>query len=133
MKHTNINFNKKILYYFIYFVLCIKFLYILFFLFDKYLNISNKIKNRKGSQNETPTTHDNSEKLEKKIFYYKTLSENIFIVSISILVIYLFYPYHRNDLLTEFLNNKYGKFLIFIYGIFVLISFNWQSFRPEFI
>jgi hypothetical protein len=74
-----------------------------------------------------------NEKLEKRIDYYKTLSENIFIVSSSALLVYLFYPYHHNDLLNEFLNNKYGKFIIFIYSFVILATFDWQSFRPTII
>jgi hypothetical protein len=63
-------------------------------------------------------------KLEKRISYYKNLTENIFIVLVSILLIYLFNPYHDH----KYLDDKYVKALFFIYGILMLITFDWSEF-----
>jgi hypothetical protein len=64
-------------------------------------------------------------KLEKKITYYKNLTENIFIVLVSILLIYLFNPYYDNKYL---LDDKHVKFLVFMYGTLMLITFDWSEF-----
>jgi heme/copper-type cytochrome/quinol oxidase subunit 2 len=112
----------KILYAFIFFILLIKFIYFILFIINKYLVIYYKFE-KKDNQ-------ENNEKFKEKISYYKLLTENVFIVSSSILLAYLFYPYHTNDLLNNFINNKYGKFLIFVYSFVILITFDWQSFKP---
>jgi hypothetical protein len=64
-------------------------------------------------------------KLEKRISYCKNLTENLFMVLVSILLIYLFNPYHDNKYL---LDDKYVKALLFIYGILMLITFDWTVF-----
>lgn len=127
MKNTHFKLRIKILYYLIYFILFIKFAYLFFFIYDKYLKIHYR-----GVQKNKTDTKTNEKQIEK-INYYKTLFENVFIVSSSILLAYLFYPYHHNDLLQNFINNKIGRFLIFVYSFVVLITFNWQSFKPDFI
>jgi len=63
-------------------------------------------------------------KLEKRISYYRNLTENIFIVLVSLLLIYLFNPYHDN----KYLDDKYVKVLFFIYGILMLVTFDWSEF-----
>jgi hypothetical protein len=64
-------------------------------------------------------------KLEKKVLYCKKLTENLFMVLVAILLIYLFNPYHDNKYL---LDDKYVKILLFIYGILMLITFDWTVF-----
>jgi predicted MFS family arabinose efflux permease len=64
-------------------------------------------------------------KLEKRVSYCKTLTENLFMVLVSILLIYLFNPYHENKYL---LDDKYVKALLFIYGILMLVTFDWTVF-----
>ena len=110
-------FNKlslqlnTIFYYFIYFIILVKGLFLFFAVWNFYL----KKKHGRGG-GET--------KLEKRVLYYKNLTENIFIVSVSLLLIYLFNPYHDN----KYLDNKYVKILFFIYGILMLITFDWSEF-----
>ena len=106
--HTN-----TILYYFIYFIILVKCLFLFFAVWNFYL----KKKNDRG---------DSETKLEKNVSYYKNLMENIFMVLVSILLIYLFNPYHENKYL---LDDKYIKALLFIYGILILVTFDWSEFR----
>jgi hypothetical protein len=107
-------FNKlslklnTIFYYFIYFIVLVKGLFLFFVVWNLYL------KKKNGGET----------KLEKKISYYKNLTENIFIVLVSLLLIYLFNPYHDN----KYLDDKYVKILFFIYGILMLVTFDWSEF-----
>ena len=133
MKNTYNKLHKKILYNFVYFILFIKFVYLFLFILSKYLKIDDRIAVKRHIEADVYGNTDNiAKKYEtlEKVLYYKTLSENIFIIASSILLVYLFYPYHHNDLLNDFLNNQNGKFLIFIYSLVILLTFDWQSFRP---
>uniref|UniRef100_A0A6C0ET35 Uncharacterized protein n=1 Tax=viral metagenome TaxID=1070528 RepID=A0A6C0ET35_9ZZZZ len=134
MIHSYNKLHKKIIYYFIIFIVFIKFIYLFFFILTKYLKIDYKIQ-YKIADNKNVNNNiviKNDEKLQK-IIYYKTIAENIFIISTSILLIYLFYPYHNKNIINEYLNDVLLKLVIFIYGIVILITFDWRSFSPEFI
>jgi hypothetical protein len=78
------------------------------------------LKKKHGNSNGSAET-----KLEKRISYCKNLTENLFMVLVSVLLIYLFNPYHENKYL---LDDKYVKTLLFIYGILMLITFDWSVF-----
>lgn len=106
--------SNTIFYCFIYFIILMKCLFLFFAVWNFYL----KKKNGGGSGSSNKT------KLEKWISYYKNLTENIFIILVSILLIYLFNPYHDN----KYLDDKYVKVLFFIYGILMLITFDWTEF-----
>ena len=114
-------FNKlslqlnTIFYYFIYFIILVKGLFLFFVVWNLYL----KKKHGRGGGSSGGET-----KLEKKISYYKNMTENIFIVLVSLLLIYLFNPYHDN----KYLDDKYVKILFFIYGILMLVTFDWSEF-----
>jgi hypothetical protein len=103
---------NTIFYCFIYFIILMKVLFVFFAMCNFYLKKKNG-----NSGGET--------KLEKKITYYKNLTENIFIVLVSILLIYLFNPYYDNKYL---LDDKHVKFLVFMYGTLMLITFDWSEF-----
>ena len=105
--HTN-----TILCYFIYFIILVKCLFLFFAVWNFYL----KKKHGRG---------DGETKLEKRISYCKNLTENLFMVLVSVLLIYLFNPYHENKYL---LDDKYVKALLFIYGILILVTFDWTVF-----
>jgi hypothetical protein len=117
MQNYNCNSSLHLTFFliFVYFIVLIKCLFLFFVIFNVYLKIKNKSPN---------IDIDIDTKLEKRVLYYKNLTENIFIVSVSILLIYLFNPYHDN----KYLDIKYVKFLFFIYGIITLITFDWNSF-----
>jgi hypothetical protein len=106
--------KNAIFYCFIYFIIFVKVLFLFFVVWNIYL----KKKNGRGGSNGVET------KLEKRVSYYKNLTENIFIVLVSILLIYLFNPYHDN----KYLDDKYVKVLFFIYGILMLGTFDWSKF-----
>uniref|UniRef100_A0A6C0EEL4 Uncharacterized protein n=1 Tax=viral metagenome TaxID=1070528 RepID=A0A6C0EEL4_9ZZZZ len=106
--------SNTFFYYFIYFIILMKGLFLFFAMWNFYL----KKKNGRGGDS------GNKTKLEKRISYYKNLTENIFIVLVSILLIYLFNPYHDN----KYLDDKYVKVLFFIYGFLMLITFDWSEF-----
>jgi hypothetical protein len=99
---------NTIFYCFIYFIILVKGLFLFFVVWNFYL------KKKNGGET----------KLEKKISYYKNMTENIFIVLVSLLLIYLFNPYHDN----KYLDDKYVKILFFIYGILMLVTFDWSEF-----
>ena len=106
--------SNTIFFYFVYFIIFVKGLFLFFSIWNYYL----KKKHGGGGGNGGET------KLEKKVSYYKKLTENIFIVLVSILLIYLFNPYHDN----KYLDNKYVKILFCIYGILTLVTFDWSEF-----
>ena len=101
--------------YFIYFIILIKILFLFFAVWNFYL----KKKHGRGGGTGGET------KLEKRVLYYKNFTENLFMVLVSILLIYLFNPYHENKYL---LDDKYVKALLFIYGLLILITFDWSVF-----
>jgi predicted MFS family arabinose efflux permease len=115
-------FNKLSLYAntifscFVYFIILVKCLFLFFVVWNFYL----KKKHGNGGGNGSAET-----KLEKRISYCKNLTENLFMVLVSVLLIYLFNPYHENKYL---LDDKYVKTLLFIYGILMLITFDWSVF-----
>ena len=113
-KFTHSLHSNTIFYCFIYFIILMKGLFLFFVVWNFYL----KKKNGRGGDS------GNKTKLEKKISYYKNFTENIFIVLVSILLIYLFNPYHDN----KYLNDKKVKILFFIYGFLMLITFDWSEF-----
>jgi len=101
---------------FIYFIILMKCLFLFFAVWNFYLK---KKHGREGGSS------GGEAKLEKRVSYCKTLTENLFMVLVSILLIYLFNPYHENKYL---LDDKYVKALLFIYGILMLVTFDWTVF-----
>lgn len=110
--YNKMSLNTTLFTYFIYLIILVKCLFFFFAVWNFYL------KKKSGG------ISGNSGKLEKKVLYCKNLTENIFIVSVSILLIYLFNPYHDN----KYLDNKKVKILFFIYGILMLVTFDWTEF-----
>jgi len=94
------------------------------FLFFVVWNFYLKKKNGRSGGSSSGSSSGSETKLEKKVLYYKNLTENIFIVLVSLLLIYLFNPYHDN----KYLDNKKVKALFFIYGILMLVTFDWSEF-----
>ena len=111
---------NSIFYCFIYFIILVKGLFLFFVAWNFYL----KKNHGHGGGHSGDGSSGSETKLEKRVLYYKNLTENIFIVSVSLLLIYLFNPYHDN----KYLDNKYVKILFFIYGILMLITFDWSEF-----
>ena len=66
-------------------------------------------------------------KLAKKLVYWKERCEFIFIVSMSILCIYLFFPLWTK---TVPINHE-TRVLLFIFGIIILITSDWGLFFKQ--
>jgi heme/copper-type cytochrome/quinol oxidase subunit 2 len=97
--------------YFILFILIIKLIYIILALIHLYLKI-------KGRENNS---------LDLKIVSYKDQLEIVFVISMSILLLYLFYPKHINppEIDTQ------SRLLLFLYGIIILFTLDWTKFINE--
>jgi hypothetical protein len=66
-------------------------------------------------------------KLDKQVEYWKERSEFVFILLMSVLLIYLFHPYNsRIDKIT-----KETKVLLFLFGFILIIRANWNIFIQE--
>ena len=63
-------------------------------------------------------------KLESDVLYWKGKIEIIYIFIMTIILLYIFFPYGRN---TRFLTKKMCH-LIFLYGIVSLLTLNWIEF-----
>lgn len=97
--------------YLILFILLIKIIYAILLVIHIYL----KIKGRADDS------------LDSKIVFYKDNLEIVFIISMSILLIYLFYPRHINppEIDTQ------SRLLLFLYGIIILFTLDWSKFIDE--
>ena len=97
--------------YFIVFILITKLIYAILLVIHIYL----KIKGRADDS------------LDSKIVFYKDNLEIVFIISMSILLIYLFYPRHINppEIDTQ------SRLLLFLYGIIILFTLDWSKFIDE--
>ena len=78
-------------------------------------NVYLKFKNKTGSD------------LDKEILFWKERVEFVFIVLMSILLIYLFNPI-RNKM---FMINNETKLLLYLFGIVLIITADWKSFLKE--
>ena len=96
--------------YFIIFVIAINFLFVilstLLFFINKY-------------GNETDT--------EGKLLYWKERVEFIFIVNMSIILLYLFYTFREKPIAID----KESQILLFVYGILILLTAKWDLFISE--
>ena len=101
------NFFKS----YIYLIFFIKIVFILTSIMQLYLNL----KGKKTSE------------LDKKIVYLKEKFEFIFVFLMSLLLIYLFNPLTNNINIID----KETKTLLFLFGLILLITANWETFITE--
>uniref|UniRef100_A0A6C0E802 Uncharacterized protein n=1 Tax=viral metagenome TaxID=1070528 RepID=A0A6C0E802_9ZZZZ len=119
IKNNNkLSLKESLFFYFIYFIILVKCLFFFFALWNLYL------ENKDGRGRSNDSDSDSETKLKKRVQYYKIVTEDIFIVLVSLLLIYLFNPYHNN----KYLDSKYVKAVFFIYGLLMLITFDWSEF-----
>jgi uncharacterized protein YhhL (DUF1145 family) len=64
---------------------------------------------------------------DKKIEYWKERLEFVFVILMAILFIYLFNPYTGSSILIT----SETKTLLYLFGIFLLITANWEDFFKE--
>jgi hypothetical protein len=97
--------------YFIYLIFVVKITFILLTLTQKYYNFSGK----EGAD------------VYKNITYWKDRIEFIFIILMSILLIYLFNPkFNRENLI-----NSETKVLLFLFGFILVFTAKWNIFIEE--
>lgn len=101
------NYPKHLFDYFIIFIFFIKLIYLILLLYSFVLIIKN--------ENNTKKYNDVIE--SKKIF------EFIFIISMSILLIYVFHPFKN-----YFRINNNIKILLFVYGLIIILNAPWSLF-----
>lgn len=65
--------------------------------------------------------------LDKKVFYWKERFEFIFFLLMAILLIYLFNPRMERNVII----NGETKLLLYLFGIVLLITSNWDTFFHE--
>jgi hypothetical protein len=97
--------------YFIVFILITKLIYAILLVIHIYL----KIKGRADDS------------LDSKIVFYKDNLEIVFVISMSILLIYLFYPRHINPPEVD----AQSRLLLFLYGIIILFTLDLSKFIDE--
>ena len=96
---------------YIYFIFAVKILFILSAITTRYLKIKNK---------------ENSETY-KILSYWKERIEFVFVILMSILLIYLFNPrQNRSNMI-----NGETKILLYLFGFVLLITANWSTFFGE--
>ena len=103
--------------FFIFFIIFLKIVFISLSLISIYLKRTTK---------EKPETQEDS-KLIIQIDYWEMRFEFIFNIMMSILLIYVFNP-NSNNL---YLITNETKFLLYLFGIILIIKSNWSEFFKE--
>jgi len=104
--------------YFVYFIILVKVIYLALVVSLLYLKFKSH-----GS-------HSNFQRDEvQKITYWKERVELIFIVNMSILLIYLFYPWREKVMIID----DKARVLLFAYGIIILFAGKWANVFGEWI
>jgi hypothetical protein len=96
---------------YILFVFFIKILFVLFAVIEKYYIIR----------------HKEDTDFRKKMTFWKTRLEFIFVFLMALLCIYLFNPFINETVLID--NNT--QVLLFVYGFIILITADWKTFFHE--
>ena len=71
-------------------------------------------------------TTSSFDKYDTKILYWKERTEFVFIVSMSILLIYYFHPFIKSNPMSS-----ETRLLFFMFGWIILITANWKIFITE--
>ena len=59
-------------------------------------------------------------------YYYKNLFHSLFLLEISLLMLYLFNPLYKKNTLIS----RHIKIYLFLYALLILISIDWKSLLP---
>ena len=103
--------------FFIYFIVFVKFIFIGAKMMEKV--VEHQLKNTKDAKEKGKLT-----KQMVQLVYISDRAEFVFIISMSLLLIYIFNP--KNPKLTKI--NTETSILLFLYGIIVLITAHWDTF-----
>jgi len=104
--------------YFVYFIIFVKIIYGLLAVSLLYVKVKNHGSHLNLWRDEV-----------QKITYWKERVEIIFIVNMSILLIYLFYPWREKAMVID----ENARLLLFAYGIIILFAGKWASVFGEWI
>jgi hypothetical protein len=97
--------------YFVFFIILIKIVFMLSAIGHIYFSHSTK---------------PNVKKIDDKLLYFKERTEFIFIISMSILLIYHFNPHFSKKII-----NEETSFLFFLFGLVLIITAKWSLFITE--
>jgi len=65
--------------------------------------------------------------LDKRIVYWKERLEFLFVILMSMLLIYLFNPRHNHNIMID----HHTKILLYLFGFILLITAKWHTFFEE--
>jgi len=65
--------------------------------------------------------------LDKNIIYWKERTEFIFVILMSLLLIYLFNPAYNHNIMIDY----EMKFLLYLFGFLLIINAKWSTFFEE--
>jgi len=111
---------------FIFYIFFTKLLFVFFSLLKIYYEWKNKKLEKKTGNTETQEYKENTKIIENLEFYKKRF-EFTFIMSMSILLIYLFHPYQKS---LPLITNE-TRFLIFLFAFILIATANWGIFIKE--
>ena len=110
--------------FFIFYIFLVKILFVLF----STLEIFYKEKNKKLKDNEKESKEKKeNEKIINNLDYWKKRFEFIYIICMSLLLLYLFYPYQKTYLLIT----PKIRLLIFLFAFILITTSNWALFFKE--
>ena len=107
--------------FFIFYIFLVKILFVLF----STLEIFYKEKNKKIKDNKKESKEN--EKIIDNLDYWKKRFEFIYIICMSLLLLYLFYPYQKTHLLIT----PKIRLLIFLFAFILITTSNWALFFKE--
>lgn len=96
---------------YIYLIIVIKLLFVVMTIYHLYLKAKGK-----GDSD-----------LDKKVVYWKERIEFLFVILMSILLIYLFNPRHDHKSLID----QHVKLLLYLFGFILLLTAKWNTFFEE--
>ena len=107
--------------FFIFYIFLVKILFVLF----STLEIFYKEKNKKLEDNKKENKEN--KKIINSLEYWKKRFEFIYIICMSFLLLYLFYPYQKTYLLIT----PKIRLLIFLFAFILITTSNWALFFKE--
>lgn len=107
--------------FFIFYIFLVKILFVLF----STLEIFYKKENKKLEYNEKESKEN--EKIIDNLDYWKKRFEFIYIICMSLLLLYLFYPYQKTYLVIT----PKIRLLIFLFAFILITTSNWALFFKE--
>ena len=123
------NYTNYIYSSYIYFIIIIKIIFIILSIYSIILS-KKTTKTTKTKTTKTKTTKTTLNDKYFKIIYWRERMEFIFIISMAILLIFLFNPFYtiNNINYKKCEINYQTRLLLFLFGIILVITSNWKLF-----